>query len=166
MKIIIKATIFLLVLALVGYLGVRIYRLGVARSNREALPDFSFVTLNNKSYTKKDLPDSVHTLIINYFSPDCDYCRFMAGSFWTNRNRFNNTFVIMVTGADSAITARFSTDYKMNELPNLVIVRDPQTRFPGLFGSSAIPSFFIYSHQRLVKQFFGETKVDNLLSFK
>jgi thiol-disulfide isomerase/thioredoxin len=103
-------------------------------------------------------------IIFNYFNPDCEHCQYMVKSFFADKNKLSDVTIVMVTAADSTATARFYTDYKLNELPNIIVLRDPAFQFPKIFGTGIVPSFFIYKNKKLVKKIMGETKIENLLT--
>lgn len=68
----------------------------------------------------------------------------------------------MVTSADSASTNRFCTDYHLNLLKNIIVLRDAKNEFYKNFGTSNPPTFFIYNNGMLVKKITGETKIENI----
>lgn len=70
----------------------------------------------------------------------------------------------MVTIADSTSVAKFNQDYHLNTLSNIVLLRDTKFQFYKIFGTTTVPSFFIYEHQKLVKKIIGETKIENLIA--
>ncbi|AYL97620.1 TlpA family protein disulfide reductase [Mucilaginibacter celer] len=102
-------------------------------------------------------------VVINYFSPDCDHCQYMATQMVKNKNAFKTCEVVMVTGANEGQTRAFITQYKLNELSFITVGIDTASRFFSLFGMADSPSFFVYSRQHyLQRAIAGETRIDSL----
>jgi len=70
----------------------------------------------------------------------------------------------MITIADSNSVARFTRDYQLNRMTNIILLRDTKFQFYKIFGTASVPSFFIYENQKLVKKIIGETKIETLLN--
>jgi thiol-disulfide isomerase/thioredoxin len=134
------------------------------KKNTATLPQFSFVMLNNKIYRNADIPNINSKIIINFFSPSCEHCQYMATQFLKNREQLKDIIILMVTTEDSNNVTKFNKDYLLNTLPNIVLLRDDSFRFYEIFGTAAIPSFFVYEKQILVKKIIGETKIENILN--
>lgn len=156
------------VIALVVYLGFRIYnkiqQKQVAEKDIATLPAFNFYTLNNTVFNNNNLPDTNGKIILNFFSPNCEHCQYMATQYLQHKEQLNELTILMITIADSASVTKFYTDYKLKQLSNVIILRDKKFSFPKIFGTGVVPSFFIYNNQKLVKKIIGETKIENLLS--
>jgi thiol-disulfide isomerase/thioredoxin len=127
-------------------------------------PEFSFLTLDNLSFSDKNIENSESRLILNHFSPNCEHCQYMAGEFLKDSQKIKDVQILMITSADSASVAKFNSDYKLSLLPNIIILRDTNYQFQKTFRTSVVPSFFIYEHNKLVKKFIGETLINNLVN--
>jgi thiol-disulfide isomerase/thioredoxin len=152
----------------VGYLGFssfnKIKKNRQIAENIQSLPDFSFERQLSGQFSKANVDANAEKLIINFFNPECEHCQHMAGEINKNKAAFSKHQLLLVTTADSAAVAKFNATYKLNELPNLVLLRDTRYQFTPVFGSHIIPSFFVYDNDRhLVKKITGETKIENLL---
>ncbi len=132
--------------------------------NMQNLPAFSFFTLDNKLFSAKDLNSYTGKIIINFFNPECEHCQYMSKKYIEYADSLKNIKIIMVTNADSATTVKFVTDFKLNSLSNIIVLRDTKFAFFKLFGSSVVPSFFVYKNQTLLKKISGETKIENLFN--
>ena len=128
------------------------------------IPEFSFLTLNNHSFSDKNIENRKSRLILNHFNPNCEHCQYMAGEFLKDSQKIKNIQILMITSADSASVAKFNSDYKLSLLPNIIILRDTNYQFQKTFGTGVVPSFFIYEHNKLVKKVIGETLIDNLIN--
>ena len=156
------------VIALAVYLGFRIYhkiqQKQTAEKNTATLPAFSFYTLNNTVFTNNNLPDSNGKIIFNFFSPTCEHCQYMATQYVQHQQQLNGITILMITVADSLAVTEFYKQYTLNQVPNIIMLRDKKFSFPKIFGTGVVPCFFIYNHQKLVKKIIGETKMENLIS--
>lgn len=128
------------------------------------IPEFSFLTLNNHSFSDKNIKNRKSRLILNHFSPNCEHCQYMAGEFIKDSHKIKDVQILMITSADSLSAAKFISNYKLSLLPNIIILRDTNYQFQKTFGTGVVPSFFIYEHNKLVKKVIGETIIDNLIN--
>lgn len=152
----------------VGYLGFssfnKIKKNKQIAENIQSLPAFSFQQQLSGSFSNANLDANAERLIINFFNPECEHCQYMAGEIKKNKEKLSKHQLLLVTTADSIAVDKFNKTYGLNELPNLVLLRDTRYQFVPVFGSHIIPSFFVYDNDhRLVKKTTGETKIDNLL---
>ena len=131
--------------------------------NISALPFFSFLAIDSKLFSNASIKDSTGKIIINFFNPECEHCQYMAKTYVRNTDKFRDITLLMITIADSASLAKFKADYHLDSISNLVLLRDPTFQFEKIFGSSVVPSFFVYKDRKLVKKIIGETKIENLL---
>ncbi len=127
-------------------------------------PEFSFLTLDNHSFSDKNIENRKSRLILNHFNPNCEHCQYMAGEFIKDSQKLKDVQILMITSADSASVAKFNSDYKLSLLPNIIILRDTNYQFQKTFGTGVVPSFFIYKQNKLVKKVIGETIIDNLIN--
>ncbi len=123
-----------------------------------------FSTFRNSFLTNKNILITNNKIIVNFFSPTCEHCQYMATQYLKNKEQLKDITILMVTIADSISVAKFKNDYQLNTLPNIVLLRDTKFQFYKIFGTATVPSFFIYEHQKLVKKIIGETKIENLIS--
>jgi thiol-disulfide isomerase/thioredoxin len=127
-------------------------------------PEFSFLTLDNHSFSDKNIENRKSRLILNHFQPNCEHCQYMAGEFIKDSQKLKDVQILMITSADSASVTKFNGDYKLSLLPNIIILRDTNYQFQKTFGTGVVPSFFIYEQNKLVKKVIGETIIDNLIN--
>jgi thiol-disulfide isomerase/thioredoxin len=128
------------------------------------IPEFSFLTIDNHSFSNKNIENSKSRLILNHFNPNCEHCQYMAGEFLKDSQKIKNIQILMITSADSANVAKFNSNYKLSLLPNIIILRDTNYQFQKTFRTGVVPSFFIYEHNKLVKKVIGEIIIDNLIN--
>jgi thiol-disulfide isomerase/thioredoxin len=128
------------------------------------IPEFSFLTIKNHSFSDKNIENRKLRLILNHFNPNCEHCQYMADEFLKDSQKLKDVQILMITSADSASAAKFISDYKLSLLPNIIILRDTNYQFQKTFGTGVVPSFFIYEQNKLVKKVIGETIIDNLIN--
>jgi thiol-disulfide isomerase/thioredoxin len=153
---------------LISWLGYKIHRVKIRKETLASaivnLPSFSFYKLDNTPFTSDSVANSKDRLIIMLFSPDCEHCQYTAKNYVQHKHELESSKILMVTLADSLSASKFYTDYQLNTLPNILMLRDPQMTFPKTFGAGMIPTFLVYKNGKLINRFIGETRIDNLLS--
>jgi peroxiredoxin len=103
--------------------------------------------------------------VIIYFNPECEHCQYEATEIGRQPKRFAKTNMILITPDDSTKRIEaFADKYKLWQVDNLVILFDRNGQFKKQFGTSVVPSVFIYgANKRLLKQFSGEVKMEAVL---
>ena len=103
--------------------------------------------------------------VILYFHPECEHCQYEANEIERQSDRFSNANLILITPDDSIKRVEaFAGKYKLWQVDNLVILFDRKGQFKNQFGTSVVPSVFIYgSNKQLLKQFVGEVKMEAVL---
>ena len=166
MKKILRKVLPVIIPLSLGFFGVKIYEKiqakNVVAESIATLPAFSFTAMNNQQFSSSSITSN--TVIINLFNPECEHCRYMAQSFVQHANEIKDIQILMVTIADSASVAKFANEYGINKLSNVTLLLDRNFQFEKIFGTSVVPSFFVYKGKKLVKKVTGETKIENLLS--
>lgn len=137
----------------------------VADANTTVLPSFSFYIQDGSLFTTDRSSYANEKVVINYFNPDCDHCQYMARQIKKTSPAFTGITILMVTNADSLSVSSFVKKYGLENIPGIILLRDPEYSFNRLFGSSIVPSFFLYKNRALVRKITGETKVENLIAF-
>jgi len=103
--------------------------------------------------------------VILYFHPECEHCQYEAAEIGRQPKQFAVANLIMITPDDSLkrITA-FADRFNLWQVDNLVVLFDRKGQFKFLFGTSVVPSIFIYdANKQLMKQFVGEVKMEVVL---
>ena len=114
-------------------------------------------------FSNRDISNENKKLIINFFNPDCEHCQYMVQQYAKNANKFKGIRWLMVTIADNIEVDNFRSHYHLDALPDIVLLRDSKFQFEKIFGTSVVPSFFVYKYKKLVRKIIGETKIENLL---
>jgi thioredoxin-related protein len=130
----------------------------------QQLPNFSFQTQDNDTFTTKNISNNFTKIIVNYYNPQCEHCQYMATQIKQNASKGSNIQWLCITSADSTSIHEFNKKYGLDQMENLVMLKDSHLQFEKKFGTAVVPSFFIYNQERkLIKKIIGETKIENLL---
>lgn len=169
MKKFLKTLVYILILSAVSFLVYKIvYEIKSkqqSEKNTKVIPQFSFNTINNGAFTKQNIHDTLGNVIFQLFSPDCEHCQYMAQSIVKNKEKLKDEEIIMVTPfGDSSSVKKFALNYGLNSLSNVHLLLDTHADFFKIFGSSLVPSFYVYKNNKLIKSIKGETKIENLLN--
>ena len=136
----------------------------IAAEKIAALPDFSFKSISGIIFSDSNLRNPHGKIIINYFNPECEHCQYMAQQFVKIADKLKDLTLLMITISDSLSIAKFKIDYHLDSIPNIILLRDTKFQFAKIFGTTVVPSFFIYTDKKLVKEIIGETKIENLIN--
>ncbi len=146
-------------------LGNAIYKISKrneAIRNADYLPSFSFLNQNNIPSLSDSL---IHhdKVIINFFSTSCKHCQNMAKSFLKNRDSIKNIQILMVTEESAIKINSFYSEYHLDSVPSLVILRDSKYDFDKIFGTSVIPTYLVYNNKRLLRTISGEASLNYII---
>jgi peroxiredoxin len=130
----------------------------------QTLPDARFSSLNGEMVGFTDF-DFTKPMVIRYFHPECEYCRYEAREMASHASAFSQVQVVMITPDDSAQrVARFIAEHNLLEIDNIEFLTDRNNQFRSVFGKAVIPSVYIYgTDQTLYGQFQGETRPEAIL---
>ena len=163
-KKIIALAIVVVVLGLVSYLSLRIIRTETIRKGTAFMPAFTFKTLSGQPFSDDMIGPGYSQLVIDHFSPDCEFCQDMATRIRDRQQLLRNTLIIMITESDSAEVLAFMDKYQLQKATNIIVLRAPALGFYEKFGTATAPCFFVYDgDRRLKKRILGETKIEDLM---
>lgn len=135
-----------------------------AETRIQTLPSVLFKSLSETPVNLHDF-DQTTPLVIIYFHPECEHCRYEAQEIGQNAPAFHHFQLVMITPDDSLQRVEeFCSEYHLWELENLEILLDTENQFKKVFGNAVIPSVYIYAtNRKLIKNFFGETKPEAII---
>jgi peroxiredoxin len=135
-----------------------------AFSRIQTLPDARFASLNGDMVSLTDF-DYTKPMVIKYFHPECEYCRYEAREMASQASAFSQVQVVMITPDDSVQrVSRFIAEHNLLEIDNIEFLTDRNNQFRSVFGKAVIPSVYIYGpDQKLYGQFQGETRPEAIL---
>ncbi|MBN1986333.1 MAG: redoxin domain-containing protein [Prolixibacteraceae bacterium] len=169
MRRIVKYLIIVIIGFTVGFLIVHIInRYGEkkeAETRIQSLPCVSFNSISGIPVNLHEF-DQTKPLIIIYFHPECEHCRYEAREIGQNAPAFHHFQLVMVAPDDSLQRVeKFCSETHLWELENLEILLDTENQFKKVFGNAVIPSVYIYAtNRKLIKIFFGETKPQAIIN--
>lgn len=105
-------------------------------------------------------------VILNYFSPSCNHCQYMAKQLVSNSEKLKKIKYVLIGNTDEKSCRDFIVNYNLKNLPFLAVALDTSDYFGNTFQTVSIPSFFVYNTDKsfagAVK---GEVKIEYLLNF-
>lgn len=168
MKQVIKRLLLLVLVSVITY-GVYVVAASyIEKKEIEAaiqiLPNGQFTSLNNEVVALHDYKGM--PVVIVYFHPECEHCHYEAQALRLNKDALLNTQLVMITHDDSlARVNQFVNQHQLYDLEFIDILLDKNDAFYNTFGTTTVPSVFIYDSKRqLQKKYLGETKPEAIIA--
>lgn len=131
----------------------------------QQIPAFTFYTPEGTAFTNTNIMSNYATIVICYFHPDCDHCQYMAKEINKHQIMLEHTIFVMVTNSNTTSVNNFIDNNHWRFRENIKVAVDRVGDFYKTFGTTNVPSFFVYNnHGYLKKKVIGETKIENLLN--
>lgn len=128
------------------------------------LPSFSFLTLNDRSFSSSDIKSGPVLLI--RFHPECEHCQYEISEILKSDIPASGTSIILVSGAEPDSIKEFLNQFNYSDYPSVIALADTSYSFGDIFGSEIIPSNYIYNKElELVKVLHGEVKTETILKY-
>jgi len=104
--------------------------------------------------------------VILYFHPECEHCQYEASEIGNSPAQFEKANMILITADDSTKRIEdFAMKYHLWKVDNLTILLDRKKHFKSHFGTTVVPSIFIYGPDRkLLKMLKGEIQMKAVIS--
>ncbi|WP_336128007.1 peroxiredoxin family protein [Mesoflavibacter sp. CH_XMU1422-2] len=129
----------------------------------EIIPEFEFLTLDQKPFTKANLKTNLNTIFI-YFNSECDFCQHEAQSISNNLDSFKNVQIIFISTESIDTIKKFSEQYNLNNQQNITFLNDNLNTFSSRFDANSIPYLLIYDqNQKLIKKHKGQLNAKGIL---
>jgi thioredoxin-like negative regulator of GroEL len=165
MKKTIGLSISCIIVIAAGYLFFRGYAHVQSREQRRlairTLPELPFEIIKRATFSEGGEPTYT---IVYFFSPECQHCQYMTKDILQHAKAFDGCHMIMVSLESKDSVIAFMHRFELSTMPFISVAVDTAARFPVLFGTTTIPSIYIYKNDKLVKAFTGETNVQNILA--
>ena len=114
-------------------------------------------------YTKEDLPRRKPVLLM-LFSPDCSHCQQTAEDLLQYKSEIKDIHIVMATLHSIGRMNEFVQQYKLKELPNVVVGRDVYYLMPSYYGIKSLPYLAFYDKKgALIRGFEGSMSVPKML---
>ncbi|MFD0992572.1 peroxiredoxin family protein [Tenacibaculum geojense] len=159
--------VVIVVIGLLSYLGFNVISKAKEKNKiakqLEIIPEFEFLTLEQKPFTKANLKPKTNSIFI-YFNSECDFCQHEAQSISDNLNSFKNGQFIFVSTEPIATIKKFSEQYNLNNQQNITFLYDSNSTFSSRFDANSIPYLLIYDqNQKLIKKHKGQLNANGIL---
>ncbi len=129
----------------------------------EIIPEFQFLTLEKKPFTKANLKLNLNTIFI-YFNSECVFCQSEAQSISDNLDSFKIMQLIFVSTESIVTIKQFSERYNLNNKQNITFLYDNNDSFSNIFYATSIPYVLIYDqNQKLIKKNKGKLNANGIL---
>jgi peroxiredoxin len=167
MKKILKITIPILFLSVLGYVGYKIvtqinHKKDVAE-NIKTIPVFSYETTDNKVFTNNDLENNKQTTFV-YFNTECEFCNEEAKMIKENIEKFKNTQILFISFEDKTIIKEFATQHQLLDYDNVSFLCDSKATFAITFDVKSLPCLVLYDkNQQLIEKIKGQIKAEVLI---
>jgi len=173
MKKILKITIPILFLSVLGYVGYKIvtqinHKKDVAE-NIKTIPVFSYETIDGLPFTNENLDcfvprNDVATLFI-YYNSECDFCNEEAKMIKENIAKFKNSQILFVSFEDKTKITLFAAQHKLLEYDNVTFLCDTRATFATTFDVKSLPCLVLYDkNQQLIEKIKGQVKAETLIN--
>lgn len=105
-------------------------------------------------------------IIIIHFNTECEYCHHELKSVIENIKKLNEFNIVCISSEKPSIIEQFIAEQKINYPQNLIFLSDKKKKFFYYFGTSAIPSTFMYGVDGKLKyKQLGEVSANALLTW-
>lgn len=128
------------------------------------LPAFKLLLADSTTkYTKYDVPRKKPVMLM-VFSPDCNHCQHTAEELVKYKAELKNIHIIMATLRPLWEMNAFVEQYRLNELPNVVVGKDFEHLLPAFYGIHSIPYHAFYNKKGdLISGFEGSMTIAKIL---
>jgi len=128
------------------------------------LPAFSFTSLTNVSFNSSEIKTG--PVLIVHFHPECSHCQYEISEILKSSIPAKCTNVIMISSAEKDTIKKFMDQFSYKDMPAVIPLADTSYLFGDIFGSSKVPSNYIYNRElNLVKAIYGEVKTETILKY-
>jgi hypothetical protein len=126
------------------------------------LPAFSFFTLDNRVFNLSDIRNG--PVLVMYFHPECEHCQWEVGQIFEKKIPDSFQHVLLVSTAHPDSIRKFLNQFSYSAQQTVTALKDTLYNFEQYFGSSMIPSSYVYDRDlNLIKEFHGEIKGEAIL---
>ncbi len=132
----------------------------------KVMPNFSFKTLENQTYSYEELDSDNYTLIV-FFSTTCIYCEYQLEDLLKNYKQLLNTKVLLVSVEKINKIKKYAEKISLNNYkPEIVVLRSSIKNFKEKFGIWSTPTVFLYTpSKQLVFARTGSMQTDSIATY-
>jgi len=133
-----------------------------ADASQNDLPPLAVTTIAGKELKLQELNGKV---VLILFQTDCDHCQREATAIQQNISAFKDYSLYFITTTAQQEIETFANSYKLSGYENVHFCKTTGQAILEKFGPIDAPSIYIYSDQKIVKSFNGETPINEILKF-
>ncbi len=164
LKIIIRIALIAAIAALAVVVVLKLNHKKKVAEQIALLPGFAFPLVPSGNIATDNLP--AKTTFVIFFNPGCGHCEYEGRELSRAQEAFKEATVLMVSTAPRDSIIDYRHRYGFDTIPHFYTAIDSTYMSLPLFDVKSIPTVFIYdTERRLRKTFFGEVKIEALLSY-
>jgi thioredoxin-related protein len=115
-------------------------------------------------YTRNDIPKKKPVLIM-LFSPECSHCQHTAQEMVAQKEKLSGLHIIMATLHPLWQMSAFKEQYKLDQIPGLVMGKDFSYVLPSFYGIRNLPYLAFYNKKgTLITGFEGSMPLEKILA--
>lgn len=128
------------------------------------LPSFTFMTLSELPFNSLDINEG--PVLIVHFHPECEHCQYEISEILKSVIPESFKTVLLVSSANPDSIRRFLFRMNISDFPSVITLADTSYSFEATFGSSPIPTSYIYNSKlKMIKVLHGEVKTETILKY-
>jgi len=114
-------------------------------------------------YTKAQLPEQKPILFM-LFSPECSHCQHETEELVAHKEELKNVHIVMITFYPLWEMNEFIKNYKLNDMPNVIVGKDIYYTTPSFYNIHNLPFLAMYNSKgNLIDVFEGTMPIDKLI---
>ena len=129
------------------------------------LNDFPAMTITTLDGTPLNIGELKGKVVLILFQTDCDHCQREATAIQQNISAFQSYSLYFITTTSNEEIQAFANQYKLKDYRNVHFCRTSNRSILDSFGPIDAPSLYIYSDQKFIKAFNGETDINEILKY-
>ena len=127
--------------------------------------DFPAMTVTTLDGTQLNINELAGKIVLILFQTDCDHCQREAAAIQQNISAFQAYSLYFITTTSPQEIQAFANQYKLADYSNVHFCRTSNQSILDSFGPIDAPSLYIFSDQKFVKAFNGETDINKILKY-
>ena len=167
MKKILKITIPILFLLVLGYVGYRIvcqinHKREVAE-NIKSIPKFAYQNTKGDVFTNENIKENTATLFV-YYNSECDFCNEEAKMIQENIQKFKGFQLVFISFEVQDKIVQFAQKFSLYDYDNVHFLCDSEATFATTFDVKSLPCLVLYDkEQQLIEKIKGQVKAETIL---
>jgi len=167
MKKILKITIPILFLFVLGYVGYKIvsqinHKKEVAE-NIKSIPKFAYQNTKGGIFTGENIKENTATLFV-YYNSECDFCNEEAKSIQHNIEKFKDFQLVFISFELQEKIVQFAQKFNLYNYDNVHFLCDSKATFATTFDVKSLPCLVLYDkEQQLIEKIKGQVKAETIL---